>query len=68
MRPRPQSYGQGINQMAMTERELLSKLVAATSKALELPQPTPTPPAETAEAAEAEALRLNALRNPPRGR
>lgn len=54
--------------MAMTERELLSRLVVATSKALELPQPTPTPPADTAEAAEAEARRLNALRNPPRGR
>ena len=54
--------------MPPTERELLAKLVTVTAKALEQPTQTPTPPADTAEAMEAEARRLNALRNPPRGR
>lgn len=54
--------------MPQSERELLDKLVKATTKAIEVPQTTPTPPADTAEAMEADARRLNALRNPPRGR
>lgn len=54
--------------MASYERELLAKLVKATAKSIDVPQGTIPAPVDTAEAQEAEARRLNALRNPPRGR
>jgi len=54
--------------MATNERELLAKLVQVTAKAIEVPQGTVPVPIDTAEAMEADARRLNALRNPPRGR
>lgn len=54
--------------MSSYERTLLAKLVQATTKAIEVPQGKVPVPIDTAEAMEAEARRLNALRNPPRGR
>lgn len=50
------------------EKEALAALVTATNKALERPAVTPPAPVDLQAQAEEEARRLNALRNPPRGR